>query len=475
MSPKRIRGDGSLKEDDKQSEVRSPFVKDSDKIIYSSAFRRLKDKTQVHTFPGSDYVRTRLTHSLEVSSVGRTLGMALGRYLQGQKKINPNGREDPPDPADLGNVVAAACLAHDIGNPPFGHSGEEAIRHWFEQETEDIKRLLEPVRPEEINDLKCFDGNAQGFRILTRLQAWREEGGLRLTCATLGVFQKYPRGSYVTNPITNKKGPWKNKKFGYMQEDRNAFKIVAGELGLISLCDDDGIWCRHPLAFLLEAADDICNAISDIEDGYKYKKIDFDKAKNSLRNIALEAPPHWKTKDIDLPEEKYNRDEIIGYLRAQAIGVLIGQTIEVYKQREGEIMAGEFVTRESDGDMKDGNLMDEVTSLDELETIKELCKENLFHDESTLRAELAGFEVIRGLLEIYTTALKAFEKNQWKPEGLSSGYSKAFELLKKSTYIPEDRYEWLLRVIDYTSGMTDNYAVDLYRRLKGITVGEPLR
>lgn len=477
MSPMRYRGKGEdMKADDQKSEVRSPFVKDADKITYSSAFRRLQDKTQVHAFPGSDYVRTRLTHSLEVSSVGRTLGMALGRHLRKQKEKAPKGAENPPDPADLGGVVAAAGLAHDIGNPPFGHAGEEAIRHWFEQETQELKLLLDSVRPEIRNDLKCFDGNAQGFRILTRLQAWRDEGGLRLTCATLGAFQKYSRGSYVTDPHTRKKRPWESKKFGYFQEDRKAFKKVAGELGLIPRDEDNDTWCRHPLAFLVEAADDICNAIADLEDGYKYEKINFETVKDGLSAIAHQRPSHWGKKKIDLPKEKYKPDEIIAYLRAQAIGVLIGQAIEVYRQNEHQIMTGQFVTRDADGNLTDQNLMDQAKSCGELEEIRKICKEELFLDESTLRAEIAGFEVIRGLLEIYTRALKAYEDNQWRTDGLSSGYSKAFELLKKSTpHIPEKRYEWLLRVTDYVSGMTDSFAVDLYRRLKGNLVGEPLR
>lgn len=476
MSPKRYHGNEPLKADDDKSEVRSPFVKDTDKIIHASAFRRLQAKTQLHTFPGSDYVRTRLTHSLEVASVGRTLGIALGCHLIGHKemKIRPHQMKTPLERADFGNVVAAAALAHDIGNPPFGHAGEQAIRHWFAQEARESRKerqsLLKGIALKNCSDLEYFEGNAQGFRILTRLKAWRNEGGLRLTCATLGTFQKYPLSSrLVPTHSKNKKKPQlsypPNKKFSYFQDDYDAMEKIAKELGLLPSKEYGGAWCRHPLAFLLEAADDICNAIADVEDGYKYAKLDFKWVETIFRSIA-KAGPGKKLNPAMAPDvSRYSKDEKIAYLRAQAVGALIYQTLNAYRQYESAIMAGKFT----------GNLMDEIASRDELEQIKKTSKEKLFLDESTLRAELAGYEVIYGLLDIFVEALLGWEENGWEIKGLPPHFEKTLELLRKSMHPPKSRYEWLLCVTDYVSGMTDKFAINLYRRLKGISVPSVLQ
>lgn len=482
MSTKRYQGHDAPKSADHPSEVRSPFVKDADKIIYCSAFRRLKDKTQVHQFPGSDYVRTRLTHSLEVASVGRSLGMALGRHLEDQGQLEPKDKSKkqgksgraragdpkwaggPPDRADFGNVVAAAGLAHDIGNPPFGHAGERAIRHWFARDsehlaTENKRSLLEALTSEKSMDLRHFEGNAQGFRILTRLQAWRDEGGLRLTCATLGAFQKYPHGSWRTDDVTGEKcAP---EKFGYFQDDRAAMKTVAKEVGLKQLDKKEGRWCRHPLALLVEAADDICNSVADIEDGYKYGKIEFKRVEELLRAIAKTGWVKELNPAMDPAVTKYGHDEQIAYLRAQAIGALVRQAFDVYRRYEDEIMTGAF----------SGGLMTECSSRDVLIDIEDLCRTKLFQDASNLESEVAGYEVIRHLLEIYAEALLEWENNAWEDNALPFWHKNVYALLEKIVHIPKSRYPWLLCVTDHVSGMTDQYAVDLYRRLRGITAG----
>ena len=202
LSQKRFRGVEEPPSKDKTEELRSAFMKDADRIIYSSPFRRLQDKTQVHPFPRTDYIRTRLTHSLEVSTVGRSLGLLVGRYIKKNFDLDI-------DTSDFGNIVAAACLAHDIGNPPFGHPGEEAIQHWFKDPThaKTVGNIKGANAVEKKADLQAFEGNAQGFRILTRLSGWREQGGLRLSCATIGAFMKYPRGSCSTDPETGAKSP----------------------------------------------------------------------------------------------------------------------------------------------------------------------------------------------------------------------------------------------------------------------------
>lgn len=287
MSRKRFRGLNEQPSEDKTTEVRTPFMKDTDRIIYSSPFRRLQDKTQVHPFPGTDYIRTRLTHSMEVSTVGRSLGLAIGRDVVKRHKLDDgNDPLNQIDQSDFGNVLAAACLAHDIGNPPFGHAGEDAIRHWF---LDDKYHLLKAVNvPEKRADLKAFEGNAQGLRILTRLAGWREQGGLRLSCATLGTFMKYPMGSRVTGQ--NIENEEIRKKFGYFQDDKKIFESIADTLGLLPVSNDCGGRSRHPLSYLLEAADDICYLIVDLEDGYKYKKLKLEDVEGLLARIIHGAP-----------------------------------------------------------------------------------------------------------------------------------------------------------------------------------------
>ncbi len=281
---------------------RSPFHKDQDRIVFSSAFRRLQDKTQVHTLAESDYVRTRLTHSMEVASVGRSLGANAGQVI-----IDRHLKGSDYNPADFGHIVSAACLAHDIGNPPFGHFGEEIIRHWFAK-GKGAEGRAEGLTPAQMRDFELFEGNAQGFRVLTKLQNWRNSGGLRLTYATLGTFMKYPRVSSVSAPAPGDSGA---KKFGVMQSELDAFREIAAELGLLKRGTED-YWCRHPLSYLVEAADDICYSIVDIEDGYKLGRLAYDETEDIMIRILGSPPKRYH--EVDDPTER------ISYLRAKCIG-----------------------------------------------------------------------------------------------------------------------------------------------------------
>jgi dGTPase len=257
---------------------RSVYQRDYDAIIFSSSFRRLQDKAQVFPLAKSDYVRTRLTHSLEVSCVGRSLGQLIGEDLKLNDKI-------PKELAasEIGNIVAAACLAHDIGNPPFGHNGEKALQEWFTTKTG--QSALEGLTDQEKADFEGFEGNAQGFRILTRLQNTDNEGGLQLTCATLATFTKYPRpASIIFNEHPSHKGKG-FKKYGYFVGEAQLFEEVAAEVGLSRRHSECSGWFRHPLAFLVEAADDICYGINDIEDGYRLHHLSFNEAADLLRPI----------------------------------------------------------------------------------------------------------------------------------------------------------------------------------------------
>ena len=450
MSKKRFRGLAEEPAEDRIKEIRGPFFKDADRIIYSSPFRRLQDKTQVHPFPRTDYIRTRLTHSLEVSTVGRSLGLAVGHDIV--RRHNLNTATNALDRSDFGGVVAAGCLAHDIGNPPFGHAGEDAIRHWFLDENRN-KRFLDSITDvAKIFDLQSFEGNAQGFRVITHLAGWREKGGLRLSCATLGAVIKYPYGSVATDPETGSDSA--RQKFGYFQQDKNAFSIVADTLGLTKVGSDPFRRHRHPLSYLVEAADDICYLTVDLEDGFKYEKLKYEISRDFLKNIADKVIEPGRLRSIR------ERADKMAYLRAKAIGVLVDDAYSVFLENEDRILKGKFV----------GTLLEHTTQANTLNAIRKHCERHLYRHPEKVVSELAGFEVITGLLTIFATSLREWEANGHKMDGLRPRYRRAVELLPGHRHLPKDRYEWLLRVTDYISGMADRFALAQYQKLKGIDV-----
>lgn len=414
------------------SPARSPFQKDWDRVVFSSAFRRLQDKTQVHSLPESDYVRTRLTHSMEVSSVGRSLGA-----LVGQTVVQRHELADAVSAAEFGHIVAAACLAHDIGNPPFGHFGEDTIRHWF-ADTGGGAALLDPLSPTERADLLGFEGNAQGFRILARLQNWRDAGGLRLTCATLAAFTKYPHGSLANGRESNP------GKFGYFQAERKLFAEVADDVGLLP--GADGAWCRHPLAYLLEAADDICYRVVDLEDGYKLGRIGFAEAEGLLRDLVGRFPPRY----AEIADEGWR----VAYLRAKAIGQLIDNAAQVFLDHEADIMAGRFT----------GDLLTRTRVMPTLATIDTVTRTQVFETRERFQSEIAGTEILTALLAAFANALLERES---AANRVSPRTEALLRLLPDLPPATEDRYHWLLRVTDFVSGMTDSYALTQFRRLKG--------
>lgn len=370
-------------------DARSEFQRDYDRIVYSSAFRRLQDKTQVFPLAESDYVRTRLTHSIEVSCVGRSLGTLVGDYvikddLSNIKEISSQ---------EFGNIVAAACLAHDIGNPPLGHSGEDAISSWFNGEG---NKYLCCLREEEKVDFLEFEGNAQGFRVLTRLQNAVDRGGLQLTYAVLGTYSKYPRKGLIPNFDDSEKVS--EKKFGFMQADSESFEKVAESLGLIN--KQNGAWSRHPLAFLMEAADDICYRIIDLEDGYRIGRVSFLETKDLLESVAFDEngnnSPSYEL--IDCDDDKGR----IEYLRAKAINNLINEAVEVFKKNYLEIMNGDY----------EKDLLTQTKYSSQLGEIKRISREKIYKSPNVLQIEAAGFEVLGGLLEKIVPALVNEEKTK---------------------------------------------------------------
>jgi dGTPase len=418
---------------------RSAFEQDYDRIIFSHPFRRLQDKTQVHPLPEHDFVHTRLTHSLEVSVVGRSLGKKAGEViLQRHPALNSDYTL-----YDFGAIVAAAALAHDLGNPPFGHAGEDAISDFFLHHQAGAF-FKDHVTSEQWEDLIRFEGNAQGFRILGK-----EQYGLKLTYASLGAFTKYPCAAYFPGRNSKKKS---QKKFGFFQSERDAFAEVAQELGLIP--QENGGWKRHPLAFLVEAADDICYSIIDLEDGCRLGLVSFDDTVELLAGILREK----------LDKNKLNShgdlNQKLGVLRAMAIRELIEVCTEIFLSNEGGMLQGSF----------DEALTDLCIYRDALKEISKRSIDSIYHAKHVVEIEASGHQILPGLLEEFTqTGLHVMT------EKVSRKYNNLRLLLPPEIALSfngknDDIYPMLRNIIDFISGLTDRHALSLYRKIKGISL-----
>ncbi len=416
---------------------RTPFLKDYDRLVYSSAFRRLKDKTQVFPLSKNGDIRTRLIHSLEVSCVGRSLGRIIGDQIIKRHHL------DDINVADFGDILSAACLAHDIGNPPFGHSGEDSIRSGFQA----WHHTLHPqeqalLTQEEKNDFDWFEGNAQGFRILTRLGMPHRYGGMQLTCSTLAAFTKYPRESLIPDEILKGYSGRSTTKHGFFQAEKALFSEVAETVGLIRRHPQAAWWCRHPLAFLVEAADDICYSIIDLEDGFRMGYIPFDKVKSLLNAIA----------DIDLNNYGDSEEEIVKRLQAKAINQLVWETAQIFLDYEPMMLAGKC----------DRELLSLSTHADILQAIEEITRSLIFQHPNVVGIKIAGYEVLGGLFVEFVKAILH--------------YSKKGELLLHMLppeYRPQpddNTYSKILKITDYISGMTDSHATTLFQTLRGISL-----
>ncbi|UXP34155.1 deoxyguanosinetriphosphate triphosphohydrolase [Reichenbachiella agarivorans] len=424
-----------------EGNLRSEFEADYDRIIFSRPFRNLQDKTQVFPLPDQDFVHTRLTHSLEVSSVGRSLGKNAGARILHKYPTLEN-----LTPSDFGAVVGAAALAHDVGNPPFGHSGETAISDFFSHHHMG-QQLKQEMTKEEWEDLTHFEGNAQGFRLLTSNQ----RQGLKLTKATLAAFTKYPCYAAFEGRDKSRKS---QKKYGFFQSESNIFKEMAESVGLISLTEH--VWARHPLAFLVEAADDICYSIIDLEDGFGLGLVSYVEARDFLAAILKEKYMPDKLEKIPSDKEK------IGVLRAVAIQVLIEESTEVFLSHEEEMLAGTF----------DKAITDLIPSASVLAEISKFSIRHLYQSRQVLEKEAAGFEVIDGLLEAFVLA--TYNK-YYRKESFTGRFKSVFGLLPQDIIYKLDHeaktpYESMLLITDYISGMTDRSAIKLFRILKGISI-----
>ncbi|GAA0752735.1 dGTP triphosphohydrolase [Psychroflexus lacisalsi] len=432
-------GDTNKRIRKEQDDTRLGFEVDYDRVIFSSEFRSLQDKTQVIPLSKTDFVHTRLTHSLEVSVVGRSLGRLVGKkvlekhpQLQGTHGHHFN---------DFGAIVAAAALAHDIGNPPFGHSGERAIGDYFK--FGNGKRFQEQLSETVYQDLSKFEGNANGFKLLTN-DNYGSPGGLRLSYATLGAFTKYPKASLPHKPTKQVA----DKKFGFFHQQVDKFQDVAEELGLEKNSDGNGVrYKRHPLAFLVEAADDICYTIIDFEDGINLGLIQEEFALEYLSKIVHK---NINTKKYSKLSTTKNR---ISYLRSLAIGALIEDAVSIFMENEEAILKGDYHHA----------LMDKSIYKVQIEDIIKISVKNIYQSQEVLDKEIAGYKILTKILDDFTTAV----------EHLHAGYASNFDKLILKNFLKDFNFsdskleDWLIDVCSFVASLTDSNALRTYRKLTG--------
>lgn len=418
---------------------RSEFKRDYDRLIFSAPFRRMQNKTQVFPLPGSIFVHNRLTHSLEVASVGMSLGNDVEAALVRRH----------PELADtlftqIGTIVSTACLAHDMGNPPFGHSGEKAIQTFF---TEGKGAYLKERISEGVwNDITHFEGNANAFRLLAHRFKGRRDGGFVMTYTTLTSIVKYPFSSALAGD---------HGKFGFFQSEKEIFRKIADELGIIcKSCPGAPLaYARHPLVYLVEAADDICYEIMDIEDSHKLKILTFDETKRLLLGFFDEETKKAIEKRI-IDEGITDDNEKVIYMRACVIGKLENACAQTFIDHEEEILSGTFR----------GCLIDSIP--EPQRTAYKRCTEvsfqKIYKSKPVLDVELSGFKIMETLMEIMTEA--AVHPDRFYSRQLISRVSSQYDITSP------DLETRLMAVVDYISGMTDVYALDIYQKINGISL-----
>lgn len=418
---------------------RSEFKRDYDRLIFSAPFRRMQNKTQVFPLPGSIFVHNRLTHSLEVASVGMSLGNDVARDL---KNIHPELAGTLFE--EIGTIVSAACLAHDMGNPPFGHSGEKAIQAFFREGKGEA--LRQRLSPEFWNDLTHFEGNANAFRLLAHRFHGRREGGFVMTYSTLASIVKYPHSSLCAG----KKG-----KFGFLCFEEPYFQRIADDLGMrrLSAEGEPLRYARHPLVYLVEAADDICYEIMDIEDAHKLRILSFDETMQMLLGFFDEAQKQKILHRIDDEGITDNNEKVV-YLRACTIGLLEHECAKAFVEHEQEILAGDF----------QGCLIDYIkpSVRDAYRHCTEVSFHRIYNSKPVLDVELSGYKIMETLMETLIEA--AVNPEKFHSEQLRKRFSNQYD-------INSDDFETrVMAVIDFISGMTDVFALDIYQKIQGISL-----
>ena len=418
---------------------RSEFKRDYDRLIFSSAFRRLQNKTQVFPLPGSIFVHNRLTHSLEVASVGMSIGNDISRrVIQKRPELKDTLVEE------IGTIVSAACLAHDLGNPPFGHSGEKAIQTFFsEGPGQKIKSM---VSSEFWDDITHFEGNANAFRILTHRFKGRRQGGFVMTYSMLASIVKYPFASCLAG---------NHGKFGFFASETESYRKIADELGIFckSAPGEPLKYARHPLVYMVEAADDICYEIMDIEDSHKLKILSFAETEHLLLSF-FDEDIQQKIRQRIIDEELTDENEKVVYMRASVIGKLENECVAAFLAHEEEILAGTF----------EGSLIDHISERQKkaYQECEKISYSKIYQSKPVLDIELSGYQIMATLMEVFIEA--AVNPSRFYSKQLLRRVSSQYDIEN------ENLEERIMAVLDYISGMTDIYALDIYQKINGISL-----
>lgn len=418
---------------------RSEFKRDYDRLIFSSAFRRLQNKTQVFPLPGSIFVHNRLTHSLEVASVGMSIGNDISRrVIQKRPELKDTLVEE------IGTIVSAACLAHDLGNPPFGHSGEKAIQTFFsEGPGQKIKSM---VSSEFWDDITHFEGNANAFRILTHRFKGRRQGGFVMTYSMLASIVKYPFASSLAG---------NHGKFGFFASEAESYRKIADELGIFckSAPGEPLKYARHPLVYMVEAADDICYEIMDIEDSHKLKILSFAETEHLLLSF-FDEDIQQKIRQRIIDEEMTDENEKVVYMRASVIGKLENECVAAFLAHEEEILAGTL----------EGSLIDHISERQKkaYKECEKISYSKIYQSKPVLDIELSGYQIMATLMEVFIEA--AVNPSRFYSKQLLRRVSSQYDIEN------ENLEEHIMAVIDYISGMTDIYALDIYQKINGISL-----
>jgi dGTPase len=418
---------------------RNQFQRDYDRIIFSAAFRRMQNKTQVFPLPGRIFVHNRLTHTLEVASVGRSLGNRLA-----EKLFRAGIVKDPAWLNGIGAMVSAACLAHDMGNPPFGHSGESAISNFFTHGNG--RELQSQMTPAEWRDFTHFDGNANAFRLLTHGFHGKRKGGFALTYTTLASIVKYP---YESTAATK-------QKLGFFQSEKETWRTIAGELQIPLVSDNPEVYQRHPLVYLVEAADDICYQIMDLEDAFKLGILSFDETRELLMNFHKGSDKSVRRSISRTLKQVSDPHEQISYLRAGVIGLLTSACFDVFNRNYSAILTGDYSSTLLKGVVSDIK--------EAMDAVQKISVSRIYNHRTVVEIEIAGYKIIGTLMDEFCNAML-------HPD---NPLSERVLFLLPGQYKPlaATTYSRIQSVTDFISGMTDVYALDLYRKIKGISLPE---
>lgn len=413
---------------------RSEYHQDHDRIVFSRSFRRLGRKTQVHPLATNDHTHNRLTHSVEVGAVGRSIGIKVGQKLK-----SLNILPESATPEDIGAIVQVACLAHDIGNPPFGHAGEESLREWFTNENN--KKYLLEIPQDELNDLQTYEGNAHALRIVCTTEMYKQRGGMRLSCATIGSLLKYP---WVSSEAGG------SGKFNIYQSELEYFKLVAKELGLKEITAGKK-WARHPLSFIMEAADDICYSVLDIEDAVEMGIVSI----SEFSEIFKEFSSGMDTRDLD-------KTQYCALARSKFIGSCIDFVSDEFINNYNDIIQGLFTKKDF---FKDSNHPTAQT----LKSSKKFAAEKIYTHPNKVKREVGSYPCLHHLLDLFIPTVNSLYEKNGDISSLNNREKTILKLLDKVPSTSQGKYLAYLEILDFIGGMTDNYAINLATETSGFS------